>query len=177
MAQKLVVTDDLTGEVNANAHTFSIDNTTYAIDLSDKSFNELKNVLKPFIAVARPATSTTTATTTAAASAQPGTADTPVRRGPGRPKGSGKKKTTEPAGAVSNPFVVPETKPARAGKKTTKRRKATVLSGSKRTPKRTHVQADPSTVRAWARNKGMECPLVGRIPNAVIEAFNEANPA
>lgn len=40
------------------------------------------------------------------------------------------------------------------------------------TPGSTH---DPKAVRTWAAARGMECPARGRIPRAVLDAFEEAH--
>lgn len=55
MAKKVVYTDDLNPELDADAgtQTFSLNGTQYEIDLSSRNATKLSSVLAPFIAVAR----------------------------------------------------------------------------------------------------------------------------
>jgi nucleoid-associated protein Lsr2 len=47
--------------------------------------------------------------------------------------------------------------------------------GSRRRPTRTRVAADTRTVKQWARANGYQVRDRGRIPKAVIDAFDAAN--
>lgn len=49
------------------------------------------------------------------------------------------------------------------------------LKGSGRRPTRTRVAADNRTVKKWARANGYQVPDRGRIPKAVVDAFDAAN--
>jgi hypothetical protein len=42
-------------------------------------------------------------------------------------------------------------------------------------PAKQHVGPSPQTVRAWANSNGIAVPARGRIPEAVIAQFREAN--
>jgi len=55
MARETIVTlvDDIDGSVAASTVTFSLDGSTYEIDLSDKNNNALRTALNPFIEGAR----------------------------------------------------------------------------------------------------------------------------
>jgi Lsr2 len=37
-----------------------------------------------------------------------------------------------------------------------------------------HTAADPKAVREWAAEQGLECPARGRIPEALVELYVEA---
>jgi hypothetical protein len=41
--------------------------------------------------------------------------------------------------------------------------------------RRVHVDPDPKVVRAWAAATGVSCPVRGRIPREVVEAFERAH--
>jgi predicted nucleic acid-binding protein len=49
LARTTVITDDLDGSPNAETIRFSVDGTTYAIDLAQKSREKLDKALAPFI--------------------------------------------------------------------------------------------------------------------------------
>jgi hypothetical protein len=53
MARRVVVVDDLDGVVGAQTVTFSIDETTYTIDLAEHNLARLRDLLAPFIAASR----------------------------------------------------------------------------------------------------------------------------
>lgn len=42
-------------------------------------------------------------------------------------------------------------------------------------PKRTELEPDPATVRAWAQSQGIELAAKGRLPKHVYEAFSQTN--
>ncbi|MBU5946762.1 histone-like nucleoid-structuring protein Lsr2 [Streptomyces sp. PAM3C] len=50
------------------------------------------------------------------------------------------------------------------------------LTPAKKTAKKQAVQRDyePATVRAWAKDNGVDCPATGRVPKAVVEAWRAA---
>jgi hypothetical protein len=50
-----------------------------------------------------------------------------------------------------------------------------LTDGSRRRPVRTRVAADNRTVKQWARANGYQVRDRGRIPNAVMAAFEAAN--
>jgi hypothetical protein len=50
MAQQVVYTDDMTGDPGAEPVRFSIDGTSYVIDLADKNSKKLRDFLAPYIA-------------------------------------------------------------------------------------------------------------------------------
>jgi Lsr2 len=50
-----------------------------------------------------------------------------------------------------------------------------LITASRRRPVRTRVAADTRTVKQWARANGCQVRDRGRIPNAVLAAFNAAN--
>jgi nucleoid-associated protein Lsr2 len=49
------------------------------------------------------------------------------------------------------------------------------IKNSRRPPTRTRVAADTRTVKVWARANGYQVRDRGRIPKAVIDAFDAAN--
>jgi len=49
------------------------------------------------------------------------------------------------------------------------------IKGSRRRPVRARVAADTRTVKEWARANGYQVRERGRIPRAVIDAFDAAN--
>lgn len=49
MALKQIRTDDLTGEEGAEPHLISLDGASYEIDLTEESFETLKELLKPYL--------------------------------------------------------------------------------------------------------------------------------
>ena len=53
VARRVVVVDDLDGAVGAQTVTFSIDETTYTIDLAEHNLARLRDLLAPFIAASR----------------------------------------------------------------------------------------------------------------------------
>ena len=55
MAKQTLIIDDLSGDTGARTRRFSLDGTDYEIDLTDASFRELKDALKPFIKAGRAA--------------------------------------------------------------------------------------------------------------------------
>ena len=50
-----------------------------------------------------------------------------------------------------------------------------LIKPSRRRPVRTRIAADPRTVKEWARANGYQISDRGRIPKAVIDAFDAAN--
>ncbi|MGC4918680.1 Lsr2 family DNA-binding protein [Streptomyces albogriseolus] len=50
------------------------------------------------------------------------------------------------------------------------------LTPAKKATKKQAVQRDyePATVRAWAKDNGVDCPATGRVPKAVVEAWRTA---
>jgi hypothetical protein len=109
MAQRFVVrlTDDLSGAEMPSGKgetvAFSLDGTSYAIDLSAKNASVLRKALRPYIEAGRP------------------------------------------------------------------------VKGSRRRPVRTKVAADARTVKEWARANGYQVRDRGRLPRAVLAAFDAAN--
>jgi nucleoid-associated protein Lsr2 len=109
MAQRVVVrlTDDLSGaEVPAGKGetvAFSLDGTSYEIDLTAKNASVLRKALRPYIDAGRP------------------------------------------------------------------------MNGSRRRPVRTKLAADTGTVKEWARANGYQVRDRGRVPKAVVAAFEAAN--
>lgn len=71
MAKQTLIIDDLSGDTGARTRHFSLDGTTYEIDLTDASFATLKAALKPFIKAGRPVGATTAATRASARAAKP----------------------------------------------------------------------------------------------------------
>ncbi len=53
MAQQLVIVDDLTGEPGAQTRGLRLDGVEYEVDLTDASFKELQDLLRPYLEVAR----------------------------------------------------------------------------------------------------------------------------
>ena len=53
MAQRVVIIDDLTGVAGATTRRLRVDGVEYDIDLTDESFARLKDVLRPYLEVAR----------------------------------------------------------------------------------------------------------------------------
>ncbi len=49
------------------------------------------------------------------------------------------------------------------------------VKGAPRRPVRTRIAADTHTVKQWARANGYEVNDRGRVPNAVLAAFDAAN--
>ena len=109
MAQQVVVVDDLTGEPGALTRGLRLDGVEYEIDLTDASFKELQELLRPYLEAARVVRFKSGST------------------GSGRPV-----------------------------------RKAQVLPSS------------TTTIRAWAGANGVACPHRGRIPAAVVAAYEQA---
>jgi nucleoid-associated protein Lsr2 len=109
MAQRVEVrlTDDLSGaEIPAGKGetvTFSLDGTSYEIDLTTKNASVLRKALRPYIEAGRP------------------------------------------------------------------------IKGSRRRPVRTTIAADTRTVKQWARANGYQVRDRGRVPKAVLAAFEAAN--
>ncbi len=54
MAKQTLIIDDLSGDTGARTRHFSLDGTTYEIDLTDSSYATLRAALKPFIKAGRP---------------------------------------------------------------------------------------------------------------------------
>lgn len=50
---EVIVLDDISGEAGAEVHRFELDGSAYEIDLSDKNYAELAEVLAPFVSAAR----------------------------------------------------------------------------------------------------------------------------
>lgn len=53
MAKQMVFVDDLTGEPGASTRSVVFDGTTYEIDLTDASFDKLREALRPFLEAGR----------------------------------------------------------------------------------------------------------------------------
>jgi hypothetical protein len=53
VAKKTLIIDDLTGETGAHTRTLRFDGVDYEIDLTDKSFADLRTLLKPYLRAAR----------------------------------------------------------------------------------------------------------------------------
>ncbi len=53
MAKRTVIIDDLTGDTGARTRVIRFDGVEYEIDLTDKSFGELRAVLKPYLRAGR----------------------------------------------------------------------------------------------------------------------------
>lgn len=53
MARHTVVLDDLDGSEDARTRTFSIEDETYEIDLSDPNLSKLRDLLQPYTSAAR----------------------------------------------------------------------------------------------------------------------------
>ncbi|MGW5509929.1 WhiB family transcriptional regulator [Streptomyces albogriseolus] len=56
------------------------------------------------------------------------------------------------------------------------RARQAALAPAKKATKKAAVQRDyePATVRAWAKDNGVDCPATGRVPKAVVEAWRTA---
>ncbi len=56
------------------------------------------------------------------------------------------------------------------------RTRQAALAPAKKATKKAAVQRDyePATVRAWAKDNGVDCPATGRVPKAVVEAWRTA---
>ena len=70
MAKRTVIIDDLTGDTGARTRTLRFDGVDYEIDLTDKSFADLRAALKPYLRAGR------------AVSGRPASARRPVARKP-----------------------------------------------------------------------------------------------
>lgn len=109
MAQRVVIrlTDDLSGaEIpsgKGETVTFSLDGTSYEIDLTAKNASALRQAVRPYIEAGRP------------------------------------------------------------------------IKGTRRRPVGTKVAADTRTVKEWARANGYQVRDRGRLPRAVLAAFDAAN--
>lgn len=58
MAQRVILADDLDqSEGDVTSHVFSLDGSSFAIDLAPKNLEKLTKALQPFIDAARPASS------------------------------------------------------------------------------------------------------------------------
>ena len=53
MAQQVVVIDDITGEAGATTRRLRVDGVEYDIDLTDESFADLQETLRPYLEKAR----------------------------------------------------------------------------------------------------------------------------
>ena len=53
MAKQMVFVDDLTGEAGARTRVVVFDGTTYEIDLTDTSFDKMRDTLRPFLEAGR----------------------------------------------------------------------------------------------------------------------------
>jgi hypothetical protein len=53
VAKKMLIIDDLTGEGGAHTRTLRFDGVDYEIDLTDKSFADLRTLLKPYLRASR----------------------------------------------------------------------------------------------------------------------------
>ena len=53
MAQQVVVVDDITGEAGATTRRLRVDGVEYDIDLTEKSFASLQELLRPYLEKAR----------------------------------------------------------------------------------------------------------------------------
>lgn len=53
MAKRTVIIDDLTGENGARTRVLRFDGVEYEIDLTDKSYADLRALLKPYLRAAR----------------------------------------------------------------------------------------------------------------------------
>jgi hypothetical protein len=53
VAKKTLIIDDLTGETGAHTRTMRFDGVEYEIDLTEKSFADLRTLLKPYLRAAR----------------------------------------------------------------------------------------------------------------------------
>jgi len=53
MAQQIVVVDDITGEAGATTRRLRVDGVEYDIDLTEESFVDLQEVLRPYLEKAR----------------------------------------------------------------------------------------------------------------------------
>jgi hypothetical protein len=53
-------------------------------------------------------------------------------------------------------------------------RKAELAPTKAKTRKRAPSDHEPAVVRAWARENGVECPAMGRVPKAVVDAWKQA---
>jgi hypothetical protein len=53
MAQQIVVVDDITGETGATTRRIRLDGVEYDIDLTDASFADLHDMLRPYLEKAR----------------------------------------------------------------------------------------------------------------------------
>lgn len=71
MAQQVVIIDDLTGVAGATTRRLRVDGVEYDIDLTEESFEKLKDVLRPYLEVAR---------VVPIGRAESGTRGTPVRK-------------------------------------------------------------------------------------------------
>ncbi len=53
MAKRTVIIDDMTGDTGARTRVLKFDGVEYEIDLTDKTFAELRSVLKPYLRAGR----------------------------------------------------------------------------------------------------------------------------
>lgn len=99
MAQKIVLTSDLSGESSSvSTVTYSWDGHNYEIDLTEKEKAEMAKVLKKYLDQSR-----VLVTTKRPVGRPPGSKNgTGVKRGPGRPRSSGKVEA-RPARSVVDP--------------------------------------------------------------------------
>lgn len=77
MAQRVnvVLIDDLDGSEAAETVRFSLDGTNYAVDLSEAHANELRDLLAPYVGVARKLSGQRRMARRAAANGEPNPAD------------------------------------------------------------------------------------------------------
>lgn len=73
MSQQITTVDDITGEDGAEPRRFSLDGTTFEIDLTPESYNTLAEFLTPYIEAGRPVSSSkpTTSSTPRSRSGSP----------------------------------------------------------------------------------------------------------
>ena len=154
MARKVQITleDDLDGGPADETLRFALDGVTYEIDLSEANAARMRATLGEFIAAAR---------------------STGTARSGGRSGGSGS--TSAGSGGSRSGSAGSRSGSAGSGSGPTRSR---ATGGGPRRPAthRTDVQADPATVRAWARAQGIPVPQRGRIPADLIARFQAAQP-
>jgi hypothetical protein len=90
-------------------------------------------------------------------------------------KGASKKAPTKKAAVETAAAKTAAVKKAPASRSATKRAPASKSAASRSTAGSNTAAGQAEAVRAWARDQGMQVKTAGRMPAAVITAYNEAH--
>lgn len=161
--------DDLDGSA-ARTFTFGVDGKAYVLDLGERNAKRIEDILRPFLVVAheygqlpQPPENYGVALV-----------DVPSPSGAAaRPASGGRKSASSTPKAKKYPDAKPTSKRTRAAALANAQAPTKTVTSRRRGKNYPDGRPrDLASVRAWARNNGYSVQNTGRIPNEILEAYD-----